>query len=394
MKKTVFILYTIVLTLMTFWGAKAWFTWFLDTDKNLSLLAYISFIIVAFLYKKVFNIKLHFNRNIGIALGCLCLTVLMMDMNLVGSLFYLVKYIPLIVLLNDINKKRHLEIMANTLGVIAIIGVIGFILANTANIVIPGIPLIYGEGEVYKFFFINHYIYIDGDPFGDKRFQSIFLEPGYFATMSSILLFVRGYDFKKKANICILIGILMSLSLAGYVILAIGYFMHLFEKGISLRRPLMALCLLAIVFTIAPYINNGNNYVNEFIVKRLQYDDEKGIAGNNRFWSTTDEAFEQAILNGDIWFGLSKRDLESANIGGAGYKIYILQRGLISLILCMLFYILLAKKAGNKRHAIFTVILLTLIYLQACIPDAYRWLIPFSLMLEYPKSKRLPLKEN
>ena len=54
MKKTVFILYTIVLTLMTFWGAKAWFTWFLDTDKNLSLLAYISFIIVAFLYKKVF----------------------------------------------------------------------------------------------------------------------------------------------------------------------------------------------------------------------------------------------------------------------------------------------------------------------------------------------------
>lgn len=153
MKKTVFILYTIVLTLMTFWGAKAWFTWFLDTDKNLSLLAYISFIIVAFLYKKVFNIKLHFNRNIGIALGCLCLTVLMMDMNLVGSLFYLVKYIPLIVLLNDINKKRHLEIMANTLGVIAIIGVIGFILANTANIVIPGIPLIYGDGEVYKFFF-------------------------------------------------------------------------------------------------------------------------------------------------------------------------------------------------------------------------------------------------
>jgi len=65
--------------------------------------------------------------------------------------------------------------------------------------------------------YANYLLLIKG-VFYDIRFNSIFLEPGHLGMISSFMLFANGYNFKKKECWVILFAIILSLSLAGYVL--------------------------------------------------------------------------------------------------------------------------------------------------------------------------------
>lgn len=210
------------------------------------------------------------------------------------------------------------------------------------------------------------------------RFNGPFLEPGHQAMISGLLLFANKFDFKNNKLLWIpLIGILISFSLAGYVILVLSYIL-LFVKSIV---KVVASLIIFLVFNyiVTDVWNGGDNPVNVLIFERLEYDEEKGISGNNRTGKVTDDYFEQNIKDGKFLLGTRDAKGDDKRIIGAGYKVYLLQNGLIALLLVVLLYRLLINPKCNKRYGFAFFILICCIFMQRAYPTWYSWLLPYTL---------------
>ena len=92
--------------------------------------------------------------------------------------------------------------------------------------------------------------------------------------------------------------------------------------------------------------NGGKNVINEAIISRLEVDEEKGIAGNNRTSEAMDEQYVSFLASPDIVFGL--RDRKKLEFG-VGYKAYLLKNGLIGMILFIVFLLWIARLKNNYR---------------------------------------------
>lgn len=210
------------------------------------------------------------------------------------------------------------------------------------------------------------------------RFCGPFLEPGHQSLMCCLLLFANRYSLKKNPLLWILVvSILMSFSLAGYVIFLIGFLL------VSIRNIYYMVALTALVggswLFVTDVWQGGNNPVNMLIVQRLEYDKEKGVAGNNRTAKVTDYFYKASINDGTIWMGVrgSKRALEK--IKGAGYKVFLLRYGIWGLIFVSILYLSLIPKGANVRYSASFVLIIILVFLQRAYPDWYSWLLPYVL---------------
>lgn len=232
------------------------------------------------------------------------------------------------------------------------------------------------ENDFYPHF-KNYIFYIDGQwSFPLKRFNAMFLEPGHQAMISALLLFANKYNLKNNKYLYILVvAIAISFSLAGWVITLIGL---LLLKLKSIKSILILTGIVFITYVIATNYNDGNNLVNELIIERLQFDESKGIAGNNRFAGNTDNAYRDSWKTGEIIKGVGNQN-SSRNIIGAGYKIFLLRNGLISAIFTLCIYFCLIGKQANKLYAMSFIFLLALTFLQRSYPTWFSWLLPFVL---------------
>lgn len=375
-------LYSFFLALMVFWGAHAWFTWPFDNNQYIGYAVASIFCVAALLYKQVFKIQIHLAEREKFAFLFYVIATLLMisDIRDVPRVF--VQFIPLLILASDRKYNEvHLKFISELLGIIIIIGAIPFILRANNIIDLPGVPMVYHS---YNSSFINYFLFIvPASVYTETpRFLSVFLEPGYLGTLCAFLLYINHFDLKKCYNIFILIGLLLSLSLAGYVVLAIGFLFHLRNRGEKISLFIAVYGIFFIMYEIAPLINGGDNLFNEMIVQRLERDNEKGIVGNDRFHGVVDKLYEKTFEDNSFWFGLSKNEYNGKDISGSGYKIFILQYGLVPYIMIMLFFILMASCATRKKQAYFACVLLLMIFLQSTNPLSNRWLIPFLLFLK------------
>lgn len=232
--------------------------------------------------------------------------------------------------------------------------------------------------------FINYIFYVKTtyDYGWFERFNAFFLEPGHLAMVCVFLSMANKYDFKKNPWLWVLsIAVIFSFSLAGYILSFIGFSLM---KVNSLWKAL-GLGAAVVVFVLAVQnFSGGDNAVNQLILDRLEYDESKGIKGNNRFFNNTDFEYEKALKSGDYWIGVSKKANMSL-IGGAGYKIYILKHGLIGVFLALAFYIALIPSHPNWRYTLSFLFLISLCFVQNSYPGWYSWLLPYVLGLNLNK---------
>lgn len=215
-----------------------------------------------------------------------------------------------------------------------------------------------------------------------ERFNACFCEPGHLGMIMSFLLYVNKYQVKKWYVIVCLVSLLLSLSLAGYVLLILGYLFYLLSGNFAMRS-VKYLCWAAFVFIIAYYIsinyNGGHNYVNEKIVERLEYDKDQGIKGNNRVTLATDTFFESSDLSDFIVGIRSGKIMQDWELSGSGYKIFIMEYGIISLALVFLLYLYITKRSPKStRKCCYGLLLLyCAAFMQRSYPFWAAWLIPF-----------------
>lgn len=297
-----------------------------------------------------------------------------------------------ILFLSNNDKKRLLCLWTNTYSLILCVSVIAYFL-TWFDFLTPSGVLSFGNGNFY-IYQNYHWLCVRG-PYV-LRFNSIFLEPGHTAMIGAFTIFANHYNIRKKSVLCILICSLLTLSLAGYVLIIAGFIIYKFLTS-ALKKAFCHILIYSVAITAIYFISksyeNGNNYVNVYIIERLEYDEEKGIVGNNRYLGDTDKTFEKIASTSKIITGLSfyeyAKALHDETISGAGIKLYLLQKGIVGTIFVFLVYYLICRKSVNRHFMYSMFILYILAFLQRAYPLWESWIFIFVFSTVFPYSSYL-----
>lgn len=341
--------------------------------------------------------RLRLNRNIGLCI-CIYLFVLIAAFSQIEdygfrSISYLkVSFFVMLLCCTDEFRKRLLGIWTKTYAIILVVSLIATLLVPTGILPYYGIisPSWY-EGDGYLFLdyglclvSINSYTDI-------IRFCSVFLEPGHVAMIGAFTVFANKFDFHNKWNLSVFIVSLLTFSLAGYVLLALGYFLKKVSEGDFfniLKKLVPYVILLLVVVVTAQNYKDGNNYLNKKIIERLQYDKDRGIAGNNRFTQDFSGKYDDFLSSKYAGWGYPS-NLMPETTSNAGYKVYIMQNGIWGTFMIFLAYFLMVKFSHNKRFMFCMLILYSAAFLQRGYPLWNVWLYLFAISMS-----TLPPKKN
>ena len=225
------------------------------------------------------------------------------------------------------------------------------------------------------------------------RFNGPFVEPGHLSMASCFIVIANRLKF-NRILFPIYLSIILSFSLAGYVILVIAVVLI---KVRNIKALFIISLFVAIIGVSLNYVSEDNP-LSTLILNRLALDEEKGIQGNNRFHGSTDLMFEKAINNGGIIIGLGedkfKDYLGRGIINGAGYKIYLLEKGMIGFCMLLAFYISLALKSSNRKYAYIYLIIILLAFLQRAYMGSYAWIYPYLSCVLTLSKKSIKYKRN
>ena len=227
----------------------------------------------------------------------------------------------------------------------------------------------------------QYYIYCYSS-FYNIRFNVPFIEPGHLGMMSAFLIYADGFQFNKKETYILLLTIILSMSLAGYVLCFASYLFLKFEKK-ELKFRFIVLFFLGTLtlYLFGTLYNEGDNLLNELIISRLEYDEDKGFTGNNRVFGKIDMYFAAMFNDTNIMlFGYKKEILEYLawnHSRGTGLMRCMVAHGFIGTIVGIKFCIASYLYAENKKTALMFLIFVFMLYWQRTYPFWFSWLICF-----------------
>ncbi len=173
------------------------------------------------------------------------------------------------------------------------------------------------------------------------RFQALANEPGLLGTLCGLLLYYTRRERKLRIPYYIfLLSGIISFSLAFYVILAIHF---LFVVRLNLKG------ILAIVLIISASFYMLRDQFEVLLIERVVESEDI----DNRTSEDFDDAFEKAYRQGILWLGVGYQNVEGlvseSDGGNAGGKLWILQYGIIGVIIVFIGYgILYYHRCGRK----------------------------------------------
>lgn len=284
--------------------------------------------------------------------------------NIFGSLELIIQWLILcyIVSLKYEYKIQLIDFITKWFAILMSISLVAYILF------LSGVPFPGTIVEYQQYFMDNHYFFLQKEMF---RFQSVFLEPGHMTMGLAPLLFINKYNLKNRYVLILFIAQMLSLSLAGYMMMMIGYsILFLFDKQSKKSKLVSVLLSVILISSIANFMQNSfeNNIFDDLIFRRMQFENGHFV-GDNRSSIYLDRQFEDVVSSSDILTG-RYFNAEMSEKGVAGYKKFIVQFGLIGCVLLILSFFSTLKLLVCKyrRNAFLLVIMILLLLLQNAYP--------------------------
>lgn len=316
---------------------------------------------------------------------------LVRDFNINGYLGAIVDILFIIYLiqLNDDLKILIFQYLSKAFSLLVGVSIIVWVV-HLIGIPLPNEYLSYNNGQ---YIYNNYYAFLDNIRVPSdlifKRFSSVFLEPGHLGLISSFFLYANKFDFKKKEVWVFLFAIILSFSLAGYVLMFfsfVGYYM-IHSKNHIIYFIIMTVLSLALYSFFKDY-NGGENVFNELIISRLEYIDNSFI-GDNRVSLYVDRYYSELLSNNEMYFGIGEIAFNTKFIeGGSGYKVFIISHGIFGLLLFVSFYYMIMKNYKSKMVVIYF-LLFMLSFLQRSYSLWDYQLIVYILGIPYIKKDSL-----
>ncbi len=198
------------------------------------------------------------------------------------------------------------------------------------------------------------------------RFSSIFDEPGLIGSICAILFFTYPESKNKNKNknknnierIILLISIIISFSLGGYLLFIIGCFINFaLGKGENKTKKLLLLISISILGLASLSSTEGGR---TYITDRIWNDNNITLGENNRVDNNFDKIYYN-IYNSpsDLLIGNGKDAHTRTGFDVSSYKGFLYNYGLIGalLIITVLSYIIIIKKASLEAYVILVLLL-------------------------------------
>lgn len=328
------------------------------------------------------------NRRFVCCLTLLCLWT-SLSLNFFGFLQLTMTCIIMIMVckLSYDNQIEVLSFITKWTSILLGISLIAYILFLLGLFKISPDHIIYRN---YNYESLNYYFFIiplDQQFSSFWRFKAFLMEPGHMMLGVIPLIYANNFNFRNKYVLMLIIVVLFSFSLAGYITLFIGYIL-LKSKQNALRDLFIGLISVIILYVIATHFGI-NTYFDDLILGRLNFDE--GISENTRRTTAAFDinVFDKAISDPfTMLFGTGEPLSELiAKGGGAGYKPYWVQLGLLGLLLVLFTYTSYLNHKSTREIKVFTLVLLLLLA-QDSYPTWFSLLIPYVLGMNNLKTVR------
>lgn len=249
----------------------------------------------------------------------------------------------------------------------------------------------FGVINYYQYILSNHLFFVSNLDYNSIRFYGFCVEPGYFALLLSCLICANNYEI-NKFNIVYLVALLCTLSLGGLLITGFGWYLHyVLSKGVTpyviFKRSVSFILIILLVLIILPKLGAIGEVFSDNIIGRLQFDPEKGIAGNNRINERFDMFWLSFLLSDKMLWGMGASEyfasIDGLELDGASYRVFVMQYGVIFTIIFLTIFCLFTKSLGNKKYILPIVSIYVLDFLQHGTPFQGVFLILYLLMSYY-----------
>lgn len=195
-------------------------------------------------------------------------------------------------------------------------------------------------------------------PAYDLKFCGFCVEPGYFSLLCVSLLCLDGFNFRNKKNLVLLVSILLSFSLGGYLLLLFGWGISLYTnaKGsFGIKKLMKIIVCFSLVFFLLSQFSFTKDMFEDKIVERLEFDSEKGIAGNNRQNAVAELFILDIVFSNKVYWGIGTPEYLSmveqiSNFDAASCLVFVVRYGLIyTILLLVALYLFTFYRRNNRK---------------------------------------------
>ena len=373
-------------------GTETWFTWN-TRGQGLTLIMAFAVVLVHFAIPKMFSFKL--GKSVKWAFVILFIALYSTKTDGSGLQLLLRAYLVLSVfcLQNEYQIKLFRIIQCSVAILLVPSLILHYILLVNP---LPPFGGIIEHPASINYIYGNYIFLIKNDIMYPDRFCGFTLEPGYIGSFCAYMLYADRFRMRKIENIVLLVSVISSLSLAGYLLTTMGFFMCKVSSNVRIifKRLLQIGCLVVIAYFIAQKYNDGDNYINEKIFERLQIDEKKGIKGNNRISDDVNVYYDQFLRSDNLLVGYSDAQMQKLRNSlevwnSAGYKVFLMNNGLIRLLLILAFYYLIARSSVNKYYSMGFFMIIFIYFLATGYVFSLMWLMVYTLGIKLNSSKKL-----
>lgn len=384
-------IFKVALFISFIYSMHPWFIWFLG--NRVVILSVVLFGLTLFYSKYLYEVT---RKKLAAFFIIILLYIYMFvcreDMTILGMIFSFLNILVFgfIIFSKDLYRTESLQFIAELLACISLFSMIGLILfLGGINFSPRMIDFNNGQYEYYNYYFFL--IDLRAISLDKWRFSGCFLEPAHIGVASAVLLISQNYNLKKWYNVVLLLTIIISFSLAAYVLIFWGLYIKILMTSKYIIVYTFILLFVSISLALIAFnYNQGDNFVNKYIFERLVFKDGE-MAGDNRVSHGFKKDYERFMESNKVWLG-TKYDQNRYEGGNAGYRVYIYQNGLIGLLLIIMLYFLLIPPGTPASLALFLLILNAMIFWKGGTPLWYNLIIPYlfsfsSLRRFYIRSK-------
>lgn len=343
-----------------------WFIWYLPVNIFLPLLFVTIRIILYINHPHITKKQLASELSLFVFALVYCKFFIIEPRHNITEFILTIIPLSMMMLLRRTELKKFLYYLIISFSILLTISLIGFTL-KTIGIELP-YTLLTNPNPWYNPY-KNYYLFTVYNDFGIfTRFTAMMQEPGHIGMACAIFLYITGYSLKKWYNIVMTISLVWTFSLAGYVLYVAGIVIQkiLTNKNYIYSVIKISLFLLLLVLlTFFYYQTNRDSVISSLVLSRMEFDNSEGLSGNNRNTIDFEFEFSKFLKSNDALIGINYESFKKrwGGTGNSSYKNFILEKGLLSILLLLIFCIMYLKEYPSRIGA-GLLILLTLSFIQ------------------------------
>lgn len=193
------------------------------------------------------------------------------------------------------------------------------------------------------------------------RFQYVFTEPGYFGCLCVIMIYLHEYDFKKWQTIIYVAALVLTFSLAGYILFFVGFIPFFLIKKKGKLKYALTFVVLCFLFYYLVMVNKDNVFASMFAY-RLQFEDGAMVEYNRTSFDFENWWNSYYLMEGNLFFGNDTMltNMFHDELVGVDLRVFVARYGIVALILYL--WSMIYYYSRNKSRLGFFYLLIFLIF--------------------------------